>query len=175
MNIKIVMVLLGIPLLLAGCKPYTPFNVTMPAITSEHLSITPEKTATSEYTPPMDSNWIMPGKVNISNYYAGANAEYPITIHNGNADITSFVVSYRIPNRVGDGYIKAPSQAGEWVIISEPKVDIVGKGDKDVLITLAMPKDTESLPDCEFWISVIAQGQGMVETELISRWLVDMR
>jgi len=37
-----------------------------------------------EYAPPEDSTWISPGKVNIGNFFPGATAEFPLTIHNGN-------------------------------------------------------------------------------------------
>lgn len=33
--------------------------------------------------PPLDRNWITPGRVNVTHYYAGGVAEYPITVHNG--------------------------------------------------------------------------------------------
>lgn len=38
-----------------------------------------------EREPPKDVTWISPAKVMIGNFHAGARAEYPITIHNGNS------------------------------------------------------------------------------------------
>lgn len=37
--------------------------------------------------PPVDRTWISPGKVSIANFYPGGQAEYPITVHNGNGDL----------------------------------------------------------------------------------------
>jgi hypothetical protein len=38
--------------------------------------------------PPMYANWLKPAKVTISNFYAGAVAEYPITFHNAKQTAT---------------------------------------------------------------------------------------
>jgi hypothetical protein len=40
--------------------------------------------ACNEPTPPYDKTWISPGKVEIDNYYSGCQAEWNLTIHNGN-------------------------------------------------------------------------------------------
>lgn len=40
----------------------------------------------SDYTPPYDTTWLSPGKVEVGGYYPGGRAEWNVTIHNGNID-----------------------------------------------------------------------------------------
>jgi len=124
--------------------------------------------------PPDDVTWISPGKVLIGNFYPGARAEWNVTIHNGNEASVGFRVSYCKPARVGAG--RQMVEAQDWVIIADPTPVLQPKETKEILIALDVPKGVRGLPDkWEFWVSAIEQGQGMVQTELVSRWLVDMR
>lgn len=127
--------------------------------------------------PPTDMTWISPGKVNVGNFYPGARAEYPLSIHNGNDTATSFLVSYRYPDHVGEEYVKPPPEAQDWIIIADATPILMPKETRDILVVLAMPKDANSpAPKWEFWISVVDTTQtGMVRTELCARWLIQMR
>lgn len=127
--------------------------------------------------PPKDRTWISPGKVNIGNFYPGATAEWKISVHNGNMKPVSFSVNYRNPDYTADGFSMPPYQADDWVIISEENPVIMPLETKDILITLDIPKSARNIPDkWEYWISVMDNSQtGIVNTELCSRWLVDMR
>lgn len=127
--------------------------------------------------PAVDSTWISPGKVVISNFYPGARAEYPISVHNGKDTEATFSVTYRIPNREKDGYIRATHEQESWVIIADMTPVIAPQSTEEILIILDMPSDAVAPGSrWEFWISVVDATQGgMVVTELCSRWLVNMR
>lgn len=123
-----------------------------------------------------NENWIMPAEVKISKYYAGAQAEWSIRIHNGRDVLTSFSINYRVPGKIRTGYVAAPVEAENWVIITDKSLVFAPKETKDILIILAMPKGAYVESDnWEFWISVMEQGQGNVQTEMCSRWLVSMK
>ncbi len=123
---------------------------------------------------PEDTTWIAPGKVNISNLYPGAQAEYPVTIHNGNNKATTFAVSARIPDYTAEGYEKFPSDYFAWVTIADTSPVLSPKETRDILVIVKMPDNVKSLgKKLEVWISVIDASQiGTVRTELCSRWLV---
>lgn len=127
--------------------------------------------------PPQDRTWISPGKVLISNYYAGGTAEYPITVHNGKDTTCAFIIQYRIPDRTADGYSMPPLEIKDWIIIADTTPVLAGRETRDIAVTLAMPKDaTITSKQWEFWVSVIDNSQqGMIKTEMASRWLVSMR
>lgn len=127
--------------------------------------------------PPTDMTWISPGKVNIGNFYPGARAEYPLTIHNGNDTATGFSVRYRYPDHVGEEYVKPPPETQEWVIIADPAPVLMPRETRDILIVLEMPAGSAVFaPKWEFWVSIMDTTQeGMVQTELATRWLVSMR
>ena len=127
--------------------------------------------------PPIDRTWISPGKVQVGNFYPGARAEWNLLVHNGNDTAASFLVAYRYPDHVADGYAKPTAEVQDWVIIADPTPVIAPKETREILIVLAMPEDAAVFaPKWEFWISVKDTTQkGMVVTELCSRWLVVMR
>jgi len=128
--------------------------------------------------PPEDQTWISPGKVHIANFYPGARAEYSMTIHNGGSKEASFAVAYRYPDHVGEGYSKPTEEVQEWVIVADATPLLAPRETRNVLVVLEMPKDAvEALgPRWEFWVSVKDLSQdGMVQTELCSRWFVHMR
>jgi hypothetical protein len=126
--------------------------------------------------PPDDMNWISPGKVIVTNFYPGARAEYPVTVHNGNDTCCSFAINYRYPDHVGDDYTKPDTNVQDWVLVADTTPLLEPKETRDILITLEMPEDADIFaPQWEFWISVQDTSQGMVKTELCVRWLVTMR
>ena len=189
----LVICLVAIAMLLSGCIGYAepePEYI-LPEPTPEapipeqpvETSVPEQPTETYNQTgvvlpdePPIDRTWVSPGKVNVSNFYPGARAEYPMTIHNGNDTDTSFIVLYRYPDHVTTGYAKPPVEAQDWVIVADSTPVLMPFETRDVLITLAMPEDANiNDKKWEFWISVMDATQGQVKTELCVRWLVDMR
>jgi hypothetical protein len=131
-----------------------------------------------EGKPPEDATWISPGKIQIGNFFPGARAEWPITIHNGNSYETRFMIAYRKPDYPSEGYREAPKEAQDWIIIVDPTPILASRETKEVLVALDIPGGiaTEVPEKWEFWISVKDSTQsGMVKTELCSRWMVSMR
>lgn len=165
--------LVVIIMLLTGCTGYTepiePVEPTIPENSNPDVVLQGE--------PPADRTWVSPGKVNIGNYYPGGRAEYPISIHNGKDTVCSFSVMYRYPDNVATGYDKPPFEAQDWIIIADTTPILAPKETRDVLITLAIPKEAKiESKQWEFWISVVDTTQkGTVKTELCVRWLVSMR
>lgn len=154
--------------MLASCTP-------QPAIAP--IPNIPVTQANNAAYPPNDSTWISPGKIQVTNFHAGATVEYPITIHNGKSVLTSFTVKYRYPDHVGDGYSKPVSDAGSWVTIAEPIPVLTPFETRDVMVSITLPNDVKDLPkQWEFWTAVMDDSQsGMVRAENCTRWLVDMR
>jgi len=148
-------------LLLAGCPSASP-----PVV--ETLEPPPEL---------YDKVWISPGKVEVGHFYPGARAEYAVTIHNGNDQPTEFSVSFRVPGSAEEGYVTAPDEAQDWIIIADPTPVLAAKETREVLIALVMPEAAEApAKKWEFWVSVRDASQtGMVQTELACRWLVTMK
>ena len=179
----IISVIMGL-LLFTGCIQPTsvaPVAPIVPSSITNEPSQTPEaiKKVTSETAqePPPDRTWLSPGKVQISNYYPGARAEWNVTVHNGNNTHTTFAITYREPSYTAAGYVKPSVEAQSWVIIADSMPVLAPKETRDILVTLAMPGGVINYPmKWEFWISVMDKSQtGMVTTELCSRWLVEMR
>lgn len=127
--------------------------------------------------PPENVTWISPGKVNVSNFYPGARAEYPITIHNGNDFACTFNVTYRYPDHVGEGYSKPPAEAQDWVMVVDTTPMLAPQETREVLIVLEIPEGMVVIEqEWEFWVSVMDMSQtGTVRTELCCRWLISMR
>jgi len=123
-----------------------------------------------------DEVWISPGKVMVGNFYSGARAEYPVTIHNGKDQPVEFSVTYRVADNTAEGFVRAPDVAEDWVIIADPTPVLAAKETREVLIAVEMPKGANAPPKWEFWVAVRDATQtGMVQTELACRWLVTMR
>ena len=180
---------------LIGCSPTSPAPVAEPeppAVDTTPPEAVPEPeppeveatpgNLTFAATPDVESkladvNWISPGKVTIGNLYPGARAEYPITIHNGGDAEASFAVAVREPDYVADGYEPLPEEYHGWITISDSNPVIGPKQSLDVMITVTLPSDI-SYPgkNVEVWVSVMEQGQeGMIRTELASRWLISTK
>jgi len=156
---KIIILLIVVGLLLGGCGQ-------------------PSSTVVQPLEPPpelYDKIWISPGKVEVGNFYPGARAEYPVTIHNGNDEPAEFSITYRVADNTAEGYDQAPAAAQAWVIIEDPAPVLEAFETREVLIAVVMPEDAEAPPKWEFWIAVNDVTQtGMVQTELACRWLVAM-
>lgn len=185
---KLTVMLVVIGLLLAvGCIPNyepggleLPEDYDLPATNGADIPIAATPTPSSNVVlpgePPSNITWMSPGKVLIGNFYPGARAEYPITIHNGKDIACSFAVSYRYPDHVGDGYVKPILEVQDWVIVADATPVLAPQETRDILVTLEMPEDADIFaPKWEFWVSVMDTSQGMVKTELACRWIVDMR
>lgn len=127
--------------------------------------------------PPETSTWISPGKVVISNFYPGARAEWSLTIHNGKDIPADFMVSYRTPDYTNNGFDKAPNGTQGWVIVTDSNPTLISRETRDVLVVLDVPANVTITSDrWEFWIAVKDVSQaGMIQTELCSRWMVEMR
>jgi hypothetical protein len=132
-----------------------------------------------EVSPPSElynKTWISPGKVMVGNFYPGARAQYLLSIHNGKDEPAEFSITYREPGSAGETYVIAPDEAKGWVIIADPAPVLAAKETRQVLIAVEMPKGAKAPPKWEFWIAVKDVTQmGMVQTELVCRWLVEMR
>lgn len=135
---------------------------------------TPNGNSTIE-EPPIESNWISPGKLFVEGYEAGRTVELEIQVHNGNAAPAKFSVDFRFPDKLTEGYVK-PTGASDWVRIKE-KFPTIGAHETYIAtFYLYMPSGTVPPGDkWEFWIGVIDQSQtGMIVTELCTRVMVTM-
>ena len=90
---------------------------------------------------------------------------------------SQYSVKYREPDYVAEGYVPAPKEAKDWVIIADPTPIFLPREKKEILVAVEIPKDIQPLPKrWEFWISVIDISMGgNIQTELASRWLINMR
>jgi hypothetical protein len=133
----------------------------------------------SSFKPPAELNdkvWISPSKVEISNFHPGARAEYQMNIHNGNDKTATFSVTYRQASDPATGYVTAPDEVQDWVIIADPTPVLAAKETRQVLVAVEMPEDATAPPKWEFGIAVKDTSQtAMIQTELVSRWLVTMK
>lgn len=127
--------------------------------------------------PPNDQNWITPGMVKVGNFHPGAQAEWFITVHNGQDTEILFDVTYKHPDHVGEGFVKPTEEVQDWVIIADTTPLLAPFETRTISILLDMPESATAPGDgWEFWISVIDASQaGFVKTELCSRWLITMR
>lgn len=91
--------------------------------------------------------------------------------------LATYEVKYRHPDHVEEGYVKPTEEVKDWVIIADPTPVLMPRETRGILVVLAMPEDAAVFAfDWEFWISVKDTTQeGMVQTELCTRWLVTMR
>ena len=89
---------------------------------------------------------------------------------------TEYLVDYETPNRTREGYSGPQVEAEDWIIIADTTPVLAPKETREILVTLAIPKGaTVEADKWEFWTSVTAQGQGNIQTEMATRWLVTMR
>jgi len=155
----IILIAVAVLLLLAGCGPSSPV-------------IQKPQPGPELY----DKVWISPGKVEVGNFYPGARAEYPLTIHNGNDQPAEFSITYRVSNDTGEGFVIAPDGAQDWVIIADPAPVLAAKETREVVVGVEMPEGAEAPAKWEFQVVVKDTSQGgMIQTELASRWLITMK
>lgn len=178
---KLIIGFLVIGLILASsCTPaYVPPANNLPANTPSNdngIALPIRSTVVLPGEPPTDRTWISPGKVEVGNFYPGARAEWNLLVHNGNDVSSSFAVTYRYPDHVGEAYAKPTNEVQDWVIIADAMPVLMPRETRNIMVVLAMPEEaTIFTPKWEFWISVKDITQtGMVQTELCSRWLVTM-
>ena len=125
---------------------------------------------------PDDVTWISPGKVEVSRFHPGAEADHLVSIHNGDTSDKEFKVFVQSPSRARDGYTPATPEMLSWAHIDSSVVSVTGCSTVDVPVTLLMPENTEAPDQWEFWV-VCADNDpsGIIVTQLASRWLVEMR
>lgn len=138
---------------------------------------TPSNNDTNNGQPPVDSNWISPGKVFVNNYSPGHSAEWTLEVHNGNNASANFSIGYRVPDFVSEGYSRPTEDVYRWIWISNKKPLIGAYQTYNVTISLGMPSTAVPPGEkWEFWIGVIDQSQtGNIQTELGQRWLITMK
>jgi len=127
-----------------------------------------------------DRTWVSPAMVEIGNYYPGGSAGWNLRVHNGSDTEAQFLVAYRVPDsdKIKEGYVMAPAEAGDWIIVSDPTPLLAPKETREIRITLVVPTSirSEDLPvKWEFWTSVIEVTGDMIQVETCTRWLVSMR
>lgn len=150
-------------------------GVETPEITPTPTGVQPIPTELLD-TPAIDVTWLSPGKVEVGNFYAGATAEYPMRVHNGNNVSTPFTVAYRIPDNFATGFLPPTPEVANWVTIIGADTPLEAYETRDLTVTLSMPYGAVApAHQWEFWISVKDNSQaGFVQTELCTRWLITM-
>lgn len=152
-------------------------NLIAPVVVNSTIGTPSSITASLNDEPPITQSWISPGKVNIGNYYSGAQAEWFIKVHNGDSTKTKYTVEYREPAYVSDGFVSLPTFNRVWVIVSESSPTLDPYETRTIPITLKIPSNAKiDAKKWEFWISVMEDSPaGVIKTELCSRWLITMR
>lgn len=185
MKIAVVVMVLAMVIVLAGCSSSVvavvvpaevEATVTQPAIpyVANNEAQMPSVSDAAAEAKMIDKDWVTPAQVDIGNYYPGARAEFSLRVHNGGNEVGIYDVSYMEPTNTKDGYSMPPASAGSWVTVPGVVV-VLPKETKKVLVVLEIPKDAKIDGDWEFWTSVMRQGQGNVQTQVATRWLIKMR
>jgi len=88
---------------------------------------------------------------------------------------TQWSIRVADPHFTATGFDEAPTEAQDWVIITDASPVLAPYETRDVLIVLEIPEGAD-VPSqhWEFWICATAGG-GQVQAEMASRWLVSMR
>jgi hypothetical protein len=119
---------------------------------------------------------ISPGVIEIDNMAAGRITGWPIEIHNGHAEETTYFIYYRTSDTPREGFERAPAEAVQWVDVPYSQLDVAPETVVEIPVTLSIPADAEGLPDkWEFWIAVRPEQDTNVQVEWASRWLVTMK
>ena len=170
--IALTILILGVMASCIGCGGSTASN---PTATPTETGVQPVPTEQLA-TPPMNVSWISPGKVEVGDFYAGASAEYPLRVHNGNDVPTLFLVTCRLPDNTATGYVIPQPDAVNWITVTGAETPLQAYETRDVMVSLNMPADgLYPAPKWELWVSVVDSSQeGFVHTELCSRWLITM-
>ncbi len=131
--------------------------------------------ATQETSKPMDQTWISPAKIQIGNLRPGSSVKQIITIHNGNETPTKFLVYYRTPDYVENGFYAAPADAHNWLKILDANPNLEPRQTKEIQLVLNLPDDAQIPERWEFWIAVKENNGSSLVAELASRWLITMK
>ena len=73
--------------------------------------------------------------------YSGYSATIPLTLVNGHDKDRHFMLSTRIPSKVADGYEPIPFAYLDWIVITEPVVDLAMGKMYQVPVMLTIPED----------------------------------
>lgn len=179
MNFLIAVLLLSIMLITVSCEPVktdiTQENVTnTTASDGSNVIKLPVSVDNKTIESKLDSViWINPGKVYITNLFPGSQAEWKIRIHNEKKVPNVFSVYYRNPDYVEKGYEKLPEKFKNWIVVDKT-ITVAPNSIGEVLVTVKMgPKDQAFSKKYEVWIAVMDDSQqGMIRTELCSRWFI---
>jgi hypothetical protein len=125
--------------------------------------------------PENNKTWLKPGKIRIDNLVRGHSIKQKISIHNGNTTLKAFIIYYRTPDYVEDGFSTAPNDAPEWVSIKDNSPEIAAGETRTIEIELDLPKDAQTPEHWEFWVGVRENKASSLTTELCSRWLITMK
>jgi len=89
---------------------------------------------------------------------------------------TEFFVSYMVSDTIREGCSIAPIKAKDWVIIEDSSPVLAPKETREIMIVLDIPQDAV-VPDktWEFWTVAGEVSTEAVQTQLATRWLVNMR
>lgn len=113
-------------------------NITMPDIKTTEI-----KSVDTSPTPPMYSNWLKPSKVTVSNFHAGAVAEYPITFHNAKQTTTD---QKRVTTEINETIAEIPlSSAGLYQNDINNVIEILSDNPKENLRVKAYDSKTNAL------------------------------
>jgi len=124
----------------------------------------------------VDQTYITPSVVHIDNFYPGATGEFPIYIHNGDEEASTFIVTVLIPDNPREGFVAVSESSLRWIIITDSSPVVAPKTSTKVWVSLQMPKDAVSPgPKWEFWTAVQKTKQGFIAVRLATRWLVTMK
>ncbi len=171
----IVAIVLLLALSLIGCNNVASVNSTTPA----EVERVAQKVESEPDIPSGQlqySTWISPAKVMVGNFYPGARAEYSIKIHNGYTGKSKFNIIWQAPNWASQEYAQTIQKVQSWVMIVDPSPVLEPLETRDIEIAITMPSEAiMPLKDFEFWITVIPEQEGMVQTAMATRWLVTMR
>jgi hypothetical protein len=129
-------------------------------------------------SPDDNKTWLSPGKIRITDLRSGDTVKQRIAIHNGNDAAVPFVVYYRIPDYVEEGFSAAPANAREWVTVTEATPVLAPRETKQIEIVLDLPADAMPPARWEFWIGVREKADATVAgvaMELAGRWLITMK
>jgi hypothetical protein len=86
-----------------------------------------------------------------------------------------FSVYYRIPDYVGDGFVVAPAEARDWIIITDESPILAPMETKEIQVVLNIPEQAQIAHHLEFWIGVEENTNKTLSTELCSRFLITMK
>ncbi len=143
------LILLAAVVILSGCSSIAPISSPSSGILDTNTPTTP--VLPSGQKPPDTSNWISPAKVNLGNFHVGANAEYPITVHNGNSKPSKFLVQLRVADYTSAGYAPAPLDVlQDWVLIADSTPVLNALETRDIIVVITMPSKPDPL-QTQFW------------------------